>query len=244
MSEAENITELKKPRGVYQMISDVTASLSKVGMSKEGVNEYDKYNFRGIDQIYNVLGPIISEVGLVIIPNVLSRSQEVRKGAKDQNLSYVVVEVKYTLCSSEDGSTVDVVIPGEAMDRSDKATTKAMSAAYKYMVFQTFCPPLEPGSVDDPDAESPEIGNSTGRVPKPVAMIAAEELGLTPQMQAVAQEYIEAISSAYDADDAHAYYELIDEMDNDMITATHGHLNREIRKQLKAWREARKGDAE
>jgi hypothetical protein len=32
---------------------------------------------------------------------------------------------------------------GEAMDSGDKATNKAMSAAYKYVTFQTFCIPTE-----------------------------------------------------------------------------------------------------
>ena len=40
------------------------------------------------------------------------------------------------------------------MDRSDKSTNKAMSAAFKYACFQTFCIPTE--EMRDADAESPQ----------------------------------------------------------------------------------------
>jgi hypothetical protein len=44
---------------------------------------------------------------------------------------------------------------GEAMDSADKATNKAMSAAFKYVVMQTFCIPTE--GDNDADATSHEV---------------------------------------------------------------------------------------
>src|SRR5690606_19364534 len=44
---------------------------------------------------------------------------------------------------------------GEAMDSADKATNKAMSAAYKYAAFQTFCIPTE--GDNDADATTHEV---------------------------------------------------------------------------------------
>jgi hypothetical protein len=52
--------------------------------------------------------------------------------------------------AAEDGSKHTVVTVGEAMDSGDKASNKAMSAAYKYAAFQTFCIPTE----GDNDADS------------------------------------------------------------------------------------------
>ena len=40
------------------------------------------------------------------------------------------------------------------MDSGDKATNKAMAAAFKYALFQTFCIPTE--EMKDADAETPE----------------------------------------------------------------------------------------
>src|SRR5699024_11672405 len=58
------------------------------------------------------------------------------------------------VCSSDlDGSSVESIIIGESMDMGDKATNKAMAAAYKYACFQVFCIPTE--EMQDPDAETP-----------------------------------------------------------------------------------------
>lgn len=56
--------------------------------------------------------------------------------------------------SAVDGSRHTVSTFGEAMDSADKATNKAMSAAYKYMAMQTFCIPTE--GDNDADATTPE----------------------------------------------------------------------------------------
>ena len=56
------------------------------------------------------------------------------------------------------------------MDSSDKATNKAMSAAYKYACIQTFSIPVN--GEPDADAESPEV---------PVDENAQEQVGPTPR---------------------------------------------------------------
>ena len=49
----------------------------------------------------------------------------------------------YDLVCAEDGSKHTIATIGEAMDSADKATNKAMSAAYKYAAFQAFAIPTE-----------------------------------------------------------------------------------------------------
>ena len=49
----------------------------------------------------------------------------------------------------EDGSKHTVKTYGEAMDSGDKATNKAMSAAYKYAAFQAFAIPTEGNNSED-----------------------------------------------------------------------------------------------
>lgn len=55
---------------------------------------------------------------------------------------HVALRVAFTLTSVEDGSSHTVEAYGEALDAGDKATTKAMSAAYKSAMVQTFCIPV------------------------------------------------------------------------------------------------------
>jgi hypothetical protein len=51
---------------------------------------------------------------------------------------------------AEDGSSVESVTIGEAMDSGDKSMNKAMSTAYKYALMQIFCIPTE----EDKDTEN------------------------------------------------------------------------------------------
>jgi hypothetical protein len=133
------------------------------------------YSFRGIDDTYNALAPILAEVGLVIVPSYETREVVERVSANDRALFYVTVKGTYTLISAEDGSSV-VAGPfwGEAMDSGDKATNKAMSAAYKYMAMQVFAIPTE--GDNDADAQTHEV--KAGPIPAPInpATGAAESL--------------------------------------------------------------------
>jgi hypothetical protein len=57
--------------------------------------------------------------------------------------------------AAEDGSRHTVITYGEAMDSGDKATNKAMSAAYKYACMQAFSIPTE--GDNDADAQTHEV---------------------------------------------------------------------------------------
>lgn len=140
---------------VYQCIAAVMGDLSKSGISKDETNTFDKYKFRGIDAVYNALAPLLAKHGLLILPRVLERYSEERASQKGGALFYVTVKVEFDFVAAQDGSKHTVCAYGEAMDRGDKGTNKAMTAAYKYACFEAFCIPTE-GS-DDADAESHEV---------------------------------------------------------------------------------------
>ena len=135
---------------VYEAIAAVTANLAKEGISKDRKNEAQGYKFRGIDDVYNALAPLLAGAKLCILPNVQERVVVERVNAKGTILLYVTVKVDFAFVSAEDGSDHHVVTYGEAMDSGDKATNKAMSAAYKYAAMQAFCIPTE----GDNDADS------------------------------------------------------------------------------------------
>lgn len=136
-------TEVTTAPHVLQAIRDVMADLAKDGISKGRNNQSQGYKFRGIDDVYNALAPILARHALVITPRVLSRQKEVVTTSKGGTLFYVTVEMAFDLASAVDGSSVTSHMFGEAMDSGDKATNKAMSAAYKYMAMQAFCIPTE-----------------------------------------------------------------------------------------------------
>ena len=140
---------------VYGAISAVQAALAKVGIQKARKNQHQGYAFRGIDDVYGALAPLLAEHGLCIIPRVLSRTCTERATKRGDALFYTAVQVEYTVAAVKDGSTVTACVFGEAMDSGDKSTNKALSAAYKYLCLQLFCIPTE--GDNDADASTHEV---------------------------------------------------------------------------------------
>lgn len=138
---------------IYDCIAAVSAEIAQTGISKNRTNQQQNYKFRGIDDVYNTLAPILAKHKLVILPRILRRECTERTTAKGGVLFYVVVEAEFDFVAAVDGSRHTVRTYGEAMDSADKATNKAMSAAYKYAAFQTFCIPTE--GDNDADATTP-----------------------------------------------------------------------------------------
>ena len=162
---------------VYQAINAVQAALSVDGIGKNRTNTQGSgYKFRGIDDVYNALAPLLAKHGLVIIPRMMKRTSEERQSKSGGALFYVTVEAEFDFIAAEDGSSHTARTFGEAMDSGDKATNKAMSAAYKYAAFQTFAIPTEGNQ--DADAETHEVAASKPRQQN------TNELDMSPRARA------------------------------------------------------------
>lgn len=144
---------------VYPAIAAVMAEIAESGISKDRRNQQQGYNFRGIDDVYNALAPILAKHKLLMLPRVVSRAQVERTTAKGGALFYTTVEVEFDLVSGDDASVHTIRTVGEAMDSADKSSNKAMSAAYKYAAMQAFCIPTE--GDNDADAATHEVAPKT-----------------------------------------------------------------------------------
>lgn len=140
---------------VYACIAAASKDLAETGISKSRNNQQQGYKFRGIDEVMNALAPVLAKHQLVILPRMLTREQTERVTKSGTALFSVVVDAEFDWVSAHDGSKHTTKAFGEAMDSADKATNKAMSAAYKYTAFQTLCIPTE-GTAVDADATTPE----------------------------------------------------------------------------------------
>ncbi len=141
---------MAEKKNIFETINAVMEEIGAVG--KNSRNEKQKYMYRGVDDVMNALNPAFIKHKLFMVPEVVSQKREERQTANEKNLIYSVLSVKYTFYA-EDGSSIYTIVPGEGMDSGDKASNKAMSAAFKYACFQTFCIPTE--EMQDPDAETP-----------------------------------------------------------------------------------------
>lgn len=145
---------------VYKAISNVAREMAETGIKKGSINQQQGFMFRGIDAVYNALAPALVKHGLLILPRIIERTVTERQTQRGGLLFYVVVKAEFEFVSVEDGSKHTVVTYGEAMDSGDKATNKAMSIAYKYAAFQTFCIPTEETAIDA-DAEVHNVAPRT-----------------------------------------------------------------------------------
>jgi hypothetical protein len=169
---------------VYQAINKIQAELATQGISKAHKNTQQGYQFRGIDDVYNALSPLLARHGLCILPRMLARTCEERQTAKGGALFSVTVEAEFDFVCAEDGSKHTIKTFGEAMDSGDKATNKAMSAAYKYAAFQAFAIPTE--GDNDADATTHHV--------VPTSFRSSATMGALEQLEPNEREYVEGLA--------------------------------------------------
>lgn len=89
---------------VYKAINAVQNDLAKVGISKDRRNSQGAgYNFRGIDDVYNALSPLLATHGLCILPRMLTREIIERQSKSGGAFFYVTVDAEFDFVSAEDG---------------------------------------------------------------------------------------------------------------------------------------------
>lgn len=162
---------------VYKAIAAVQGDLAKVGIAKNRRNTQGSgYNFRGIDDVYSALSPLLAQHGLVVIPRLIEREQVERASQRGGALFYTTVKAEFDFVAVEDGSKHTAATYGEAMDSGDKSTNKAMSAAYKYAAFMTFAIPTE--GDNDADGSTHEVAqNRISDDQRNILMTLAEQSG-------------------------------------------------------------------
>jgi len=145
------MTEIAAPGMIFKQIAAVMSEIEAI--SKNRQNEQQGFKFRGIDDVYNELHPILSKHKIFTVPTVLNRAYKDRITARGGVMNERILTIQYRFYA-EDGSYLDCVVDGEAADSGDKATSKAMAIAHKYALLQVFCIP----TIDDkdPDQKTPE----------------------------------------------------------------------------------------
>ena len=133
---------------IYKLIGQAIGKIGAIGKDKK--NAQQGFMYRGIDQVYNALNPVMAELGIFFCPEVLDQKREERTTKNGTALTYTILTMKYT-AYAPDGSNISMTVVGEGMDSGDKGSNKAMSVAMKYAMFQLFCIPTE--EMKDPDAD-------------------------------------------------------------------------------------------
>ena len=161
--------EEKKGPQIYGKMLAVKKDIGSVGKDQKNMGQ--GWAFRGIDQFINALHPILNKHGVGILPSVIQHAEpKFITNDKNKTSKNTHVTMKYTFFA-EDGSTVDVVVPAEGVDPGDKGTNKALSAALKYALIQTFCVPTQDmaeGDKDNVTIDDGDLNKSSGAAKRTV----------------------------------------------------------------------------
>lgn len=169
---------------IYKKMSDVMKDVKAV--TKDQKNTAQGFKFRGIDQFVNALYPALTKHGVFMTPRATSYAHELKDVTRGNGKAgvdkHVAIMMEYDFYA-EDGSKVTVgPIPAEGLDAGDKATNKALSAALKYALIQTFSVPTE--DMAEADLESPEIGASPKKQAEKETPVPVEMKSVEPEVSA------------------------------------------------------------
>jgi hypothetical protein len=146
---------------IFKAITDAMQDIGPITKAKR--NQAQGYNFRGIDDVYNELQPILAKHGIFTTSEIMSEKTEDRTTSKGSALIYRILRIKWRF-NAADGSSVCTETIGEGMDSGDKASNKAMSVAHKYALMQVFAIPTE--DAKDPEHDSHDVKPKAQPAPK------------------------------------------------------------------------------
>lgn len=135
-----------KAQNVVQAIHAISAEIGVIGKEQQAHPDMGGWSFRGIEDALAAMQPLLVKHGVVIAPHV--SHLDIKFGEK---AVMTTVEVVYRFHHIGSEETMEVRTIGQGTDRQDKGASKAMSNAYKMMVWQTFCVPTE--DVGETDSE-------------------------------------------------------------------------------------------
>lgn len=171
---------------VAQRMIAILAELPDIG--KTQYNAQQKFHFRGHDDVLNALSPLLAKHGVVIIPNVIERVTDQRTVKSGATMFEVNLHVKFTIVGAT-GDALEGSAWGEGTDMGDKATSKAMTMAFKYFVAQAFS--VTTGNTQDPDGGTAE--ESTGSRAQPQTQGRRRDAAPARQQAAPAVETVDGV---------------------------------------------------
>lgn len=136
---------------VHQAWADVMGDVRELG--KDQRNSQQGFNFRGVDDVMNAVGPALRRHGVSVVPTGVTHLEVSTYTTKGGTLMRDVLLVVSYAITGPMGDVIPGAAAGEASDAGDKATPKAMSVAYRTFLLEALTLPTQDR---DPDADTYE----------------------------------------------------------------------------------------
>lgn len=136
---------------IYKALSDIMSDIDAIGKSQRNTSQ--NFQFRGIDDVVNNVHGVFAKHRVFVLPRVEKYDLGEKLNKSGNIVYYTRATVHFRFTSGVDGSYVETVQVGEAMDSGDKGMNKAMAVALKYALTQMLLIPTV--DIPDPDASDP-----------------------------------------------------------------------------------------
>lgn len=154
---SDSVHEPAQPPTIHQIMPLVMRDLGAIPKSNR--NREQNYRFRGVDDVLNAVHPILCKHGISLAVRARNLKTETRvepkAGGRGERTVYRSTLDMDVAMFAPDGSSVVHTTCGEGLDYGgDKATNKAMSAAFKYAICLGLVAPVEAGDIEDSDRDT------------------------------------------------------------------------------------------
>jgi len=109
---------------IFGKMADILSKIEAIG--KDQNNSQQNFKYRGIDDVYNAINPILAEHRVFMTSHIIEKTRDERQTKSGGVLAFTCLRMQYTFWA-EDGSNVSTEVEGEGMDSGDKSSNKAMS---------------------------------------------------------------------------------------------------------------------
>lgn len=149
---------------VQQAWAAVMADVQGLGKHGSVTAGPARFNFRGVDDVMNAVGPVLRTHGVSVVPTAVEHHPEDVTTSKGSKMRNVTVLVSYAIHGPA-GDSMTGAAAGEAADSGDKATPKAMSVAFRTFLLQSLCLPT-----DEPDPDQHQYERAAVETPAQTAV--------------------------------------------------------------------------
>lgn len=137
---------------IFNALQNVQEHMFQNPIGKDGVNSFQKYKYRGIDQVIQSFSKPLFEnkILTVVLPELDVRTDY----QSDGKTTYTTINGTIRFYCTEDGSYLDRSYVGQSKSAQCKDLEAARSFAYRSALLETFCVPFE--GVVEPELEGQE----------------------------------------------------------------------------------------
>lgn len=138
---------------VQEAIAQVALEVGAIGKNAQMESGPARYNYRSLDDLVNAVHEPLARNNVTFSPATIQVISEDKGSTRSGTTQYHIRAIVTYRVYGPSGDFIQASVLAEALDTSDKASNKLMSAAYKYAISQVLSIPF---AMDDQDAEQPE----------------------------------------------------------------------------------------